>query len=85
MARSYREEKRAERAARGLAVRTVVERGDPAQVVIECAQKEPADLIVMSSHGRSGFSRWLYGSVAHKVLQHAPCPLLLIRPGEAES
>jgi nucleotide-binding universal stress UspA family protein len=38
-----------------------------------------ADVIVKTTHGRSGLSRFLYGSVAARVLQQAPCPVLLIR------
>lgn len=42
-------------------------------------KEEEIDLIVMSTHGRSGYSRWVYGSVASRVLHSANCPLLLIR------
>ena len=48
-------------------------------VILEVAEKEKADLIVMSTHGRSGLSRWVYGSVAAKVLQVAHCPVFLVR------
>jgi nucleotide-binding universal stress UspA family protein len=48
-------------------------------VILDLAEVEAVDLIVMSTHGRSGFSRWVYGSVASKVLQAAPCPVLLVR------
>ena len=50
-----------------------------AEAIIELACQEKVDLIVMSTHGRSGISRWIHGSVATKVLQHAPCPVLLVR------
>jgi nucleotide-binding universal stress UspA family protein len=53
--------------------------GDPADVIAETARDVGADLIVMGTHGRTGFSRLVMGSVAEKVLRHAPCPVLTIR------
>ena len=50
-----------------------------AKSIIAYAQEIDTDLIVMSSYGRSGLSRWRFGSVAEKVLRHAPCHLLIIR------
>ena len=47
--------------------------------IIEFAKESGADLIVMCTHGRSGISRWLLGSVALRVLAHAGAPILLIR------
>ncbi len=47
--------------------------------IIDIAVQEEIDVIVKTTHGRSGPSRWVYGSVATKVLQHAPCPVFLIR------
>ncbi len=52
--------------------------GDPAQTIVEHAEKHEADAIVMSTHGRTGFSRWLFGSVALKVLGSARCPVFII-------
>ena len=48
---------------------------------MDTAAAEGADLIVMSTHGRSGFSRWLMGSVTERVLRGAPCPVLAVRGG----
>jgi len=56
-----------------------------AEAIIDLACQEGIDLIVMSTHGRSGLSRWLYGSVATKVLQHAPCPIFLVKAMEAKA
>lgn len=53
--------------------------GDVASVIVDTAASEGVDLIVMSTHGRSGFTRWLMGSVTEKVLRHAPCPVLAMR------
>ncbi len=58
---------------------TLVIHGAPADVILDSAEVNDVDLIVMSTHGRSGVSRWVYGSVAEKVLHSAPCPLLLLR------
>ena len=55
--------------------------GSVTDTILDAAQTEGADLIVMSTHGRSGFSRWIYGSVASKVLQAAKCPIFLVRAG----
>ncbi len=58
---------------------TYVHAGNPASVILDCEQAECADLIVMSTHGRSGVGRWALGSVAEKVLQKAQVPVLLVR------
>jgi nucleotide-binding universal stress UspA family protein len=61
--------------------------GKPAAEVVKAARELHADLVVMGTHGRSGFSRWVLGSVAETVLRRAPCPVLTIpalapdRPG----
>lgn len=54
--------------------------GPAAQTIEEAAR--PDDLIVMTSHGRSGFRRWLIGSVAEKLVRTAPCPVVLVRAPE---
>ncbi len=55
--------------------------GKPADVIVSKAVGAPGTLIAMATHGRSGFQRWLLGSVAEKVLQMAANPLLLVRAG----
>ena len=56
--------------------------GKPAEEIVDCANKNEVDLIVMASHGRSGVSRWAYGSVADKVLRSICVPVLLVKaPG----
>ncbi len=57
----------------------LLEEGDPAATILDIAHDEAVDLIVMSSHGYTGFSRWVLGSTAEKVMRHAACPVLLIR------
>lgn len=63
----------------GLKVSTAVEFGDPAGRIVDYAQENGVGLIAMSTHGRSGISRWVYGSVAGRVLRAATVPILLIR------
>ncbi|MEZ4868547.1 MAG: universal stress protein [Caldilineaceae bacterium] len=57
-----------------------IDAGNPAAKIIDYATEHEIDLIVMSSHGRTGVQRWTYGSVANKVLHAAPCALLVVRP-----
>jgi nucleotide-binding universal stress UspA family protein len=52
--------------------------GDPARSIEEAAFQLPADLLVMGTHGRSGFEHLVLGSVAEKVLRRAPCPVLTV-------
>jgi nucleotide-binding universal stress UspA family protein len=64
----------AERLARDdLRVETLVREGDPGTEIIQEAETWPADLIVVGSHGHQGLKRLLLGSVAHYVVNHAPC------------
>jgi nucleotide-binding universal stress UspA family protein len=68
--------------AKGTKVRTEVLFWPPAEAIASYAELNRADIIVMSTHGRSGPSRWAYGSVADKVLRSSCVPVLLIRaPG----
>ncbi len=60
-----------------LVTRTV--NGSPAEGIVSYAEENDVDLIVMSSHGRTGSRRWVYGSVAEKVMHHAPCATAIIR------
>jgi nucleotide-binding universal stress UspA family protein len=59
---------------------TRVEVGSPAVKILELANKEKIDLIIMGVHGRKGLDRAIFGSVADKVVQSAPCPVLTVRP-----
>lgn len=68
-------------AALGIAVQTVICPGPVAEAILDHARSLDVDVIVMSTHGRGGVSRWVYGSVADRVLQAAPCPVLLVRAG----
>lgn len=80
-AQVYLDEVAAEFRAMNLAVSTLVVWGAPIQdTIIEVARQIQADLIAMSTHGRSGFARLVIGSVADDVVRHAPVPVLLVRP-----
>jgi len=59
--------------------RLIVVQGDPATQIINIAKEESVDLILLATHGRSGWQRIVFGSVAEKVVRLAPCPVLLIR------
>jgi nucleotide-binding universal stress UspA family protein len=67
----------------GLSSDILVVDGAPANAILDIAEAEKVDLIAMSTHGRSGLNRWVFGSVADKVLRHAKCPLLVIRAKES--
>jgi nucleotide-binding universal stress UspA family protein len=68
--------------AKGINVNTEVLLGNPAEEIVNYAKHSESDIIVMSSHGRSGISRWTHGSVADKVFRGSPVPVLMVRaPG----
>ena len=68
--------------AKGIKVSTEVLLGDPAEEIVIYAELKPIDLIAMSSHGRSGISRWAHGSVADRVFRSVNVPVLMVRaPG----
>jgi nucleotide-binding universal stress UspA family protein len=54
--------------------------GKADEIILQLARKEDADLIIMTTQGRTGISRWVYGSVASRVVEGSSQPLLLIRP-----
>jgi nucleotide-binding universal stress UspA family protein len=63
----------------GVKYELVTEMGDPAPVILRTAHRASADLIVMASHGRRGFSRLFLGSVAELILRESKCPVLTVR------
>jgi universal stress protein A len=69
---------------KGIAVETIHKVGIPFVEIIRTAKEKRVDLIVMASHGRSGLSHILFGSVAEKVVRKSTCPVLSIRPPEHE-
>ena len=53
--------------------------GDPATAIVQLAEDENADFLVIGTHGRTGLTRLLMGSVAEAVVRHAKCPVLTIK------
>jgi nucleotide-binding universal stress UspA family protein len=76
---------RVERELRSAGLTTVgmVERGDPRDVLVRVAEREHADLVIVGSHGRTGLSKLLMGSVASHVVAHAPCAVMVVKRTEA--
>lgn len=64
----------------GLKTEAIVEEGVPIKCILDRATSISADLIVVGTHGRSGFDRFMLGSVAEKVLRRAACPVLTVPP-----
>jgi nucleotide-binding universal stress UspA family protein len=68
--------------SRNVKVRTQVGHGAAAEEIVLIAKTEGADLIVISTHGSTGLERWVFGSVAEKVVRLAECPVLTVRQKE---
>jgi nucleotide-binding universal stress UspA family protein len=66
----------------GATVKYEVAIGKPADEIIKAEATFKADLVAMSTHGRSGLSRWAYGSIADRVLRGGTVPVLMVRAGE---
>jgi nucleotide-binding universal stress UspA family protein len=66
--------------ADGVEPRALAQQGRTHEMIVNRAQAQAADLLVMGTHGRSGFNRLLLGSVTEKVLRTAPCPVLTVPP-----
>jgi nucleotide-binding universal stress UspA family protein len=64
----------------GVDVNVAIESGRPSTRILDCAEEVSADLIVMGTHGASGFEHLVLGSVTEKVLHKAPCPVLTVPP-----
>jgi nucleotide-binding universal stress UspA family protein len=67
-------------AGSGLKVRIRLEDGPPAPRILKVVKEEAADLLVVGTHGRTGFQRALVGSVADRLVRQATCPVLTVRP-----
>jgi nucleotide-binding universal stress UspA family protein len=66
-------------AEKGISATVVERKGDAASMIIDEAEKEAADVIVMGTRGLNAAERWLLGSVSTRVVQHAPCNVLVVR------
>jgi len=63
----------------GIKAEGMVKEGDAYKSIVDIAQKQKADAIIMGSHGRTGLKRLLMGSVTERVIGHAPCPILVAK------
>lgn len=68
----------------GLEIEDVIVHGDPAAEIVRVADERQVDLIVISSHGRTGLGRIIFGSTAEAVVRHAHCPVLVVKPPPQE-
>ena len=66
-------------AERGFRARGLLRNGSPFEQIVQTANTEPADMIVLGTHGRTGLSHLLMGSVAERVVRSAHCPVLTVR------
>jgi len=84
-ARRYLERTAASLRSLGMPVRSLVEGSRPATAILDVAEREQVDLIMLATHGRGGMDRLMLGSVADRVVHHSRCPVLLIpaRDGDA--
>ncbi len=86
-ASEYLEKLKARLEKQGMKIKSQVIPGDLGRVaesIMQTAQREKVDLIVMAPHGRSGVSRWVYGGVANRIVEQSAQPVLLIRPSRPE-
>jgi nucleotide-binding universal stress UspA family protein len=84
LAQQYLEEQAAQLRAAGAEVEIRISRGEAAEAVLSVAEDEKADLVAISTRGRSGVSRWLFGSTASRILQVCSTPVLVLHPKTGE-
>ncbi len=63
----------------GVRVKSIIAEGTAYEEILDYAEKEKVDLIVVPSHDRQGVERWLIGSTAQKVVEHAGCSVMVLR------
>lgn len=64
---------------KSIEVKTLIRQGDPAEKILETAQKMKADLIVTGSHGKHGTKKFLLGSVSSKIVDYSKCPVMVVK------
>jgi nucleotide-binding universal stress UspA family protein len=79
-ARLYLDKLSSKLRAEGIAATTIIINGRAADMIMDYATKHQTDLIIMTTHGRSGMSRWFFGSVADKIVRQSSIPVLIISP-----
>jgi nucleotide-binding universal stress UspA family protein len=83
--RAYLEKKAGELLSSGVAASPLIVEGDAAHEILDFAEQNHVGLIIISTHGRSGISRWALGNIANKVLQASHIPTLLIKSSELDT
>lgn len=73
-----------EEGVKELKVKTTVLLGNPYDEIVNHAKKQETDLLLITTHGRTGLQHFLLGSTAEKILRHAPCPVMVVRDKEHE-
>jgi nucleotide-binding universal stress UspA family protein len=68
----------------GLDVQELIVQGEAAAEIVRVAKERNIDLIVVSSHGRTGLGRMLFGSTAEAIVRHSSCPVMVVKPPHAE-
>lgn len=68
----------------GIEVSFLVWTGDPGDMIVSAAEAEHVDMVLVGSHGRGAVGRFFLGSVSEHVVRNAPCPVLVVRPRDAE-
>ena len=71
--------------AQGITVHTIVGHGDAASEIVRIGEENKADVIIIGTHGNTGWRRLAFGSVAEKVVRLATCPVLSIRCAKAQA
>jgi nucleotide-binding universal stress UspA family protein len=80
VARKYLDQTVEKLTLKGIRAEGIIAKGNPPEVIREYAVKTGVDLIVMGTHGRTGFSRLMFGSVASSVTHNSPVPVMLVPP-----
>lgn len=79
LARRHLDEITNEAKSRDIEANYYLREGDPAEILIDLVRKQASELIIMGSHGRTGLTRLLMGSVTERVIHNSPCPILVVR------
>jgi nucleotide-binding universal stress UspA family protein len=78
--KAYLAKKAADLKQEGIKAKTVLLKGDAADQILMYSDKVPVDLIIMATHGKTGFTRWAMGSVADRIVRHSKVPVMLVPP-----
>ena len=63
----------------GVNARVIIETGSPAEMIIEVAKREGADMIIAASHGKHGAKKFAFGSATARLIEHSPVPVLVMK------